>query len=46
MFAELLAVVARVEVLLYLGELPLVFTLERPLAAVEESPLLLVLVLV
>ena len=40
-FAELLAVVALPVVVLYLEELPLVFTFDRPLAAVEESPVLL-----
>ncbi|CAN0605035.1 unnamed protein product, partial [Ectocarpus sp. 12 AP-2014] len=44
-FAELLEVVALEVVLLYLGELPLVFTLERPLAAVEDNPLLFVVFL-
>ena len=45
-FAELLVVVALPVVVLYLEELPLVFMFDRPLAAVEEIPLLLVVCLV
>lgn len=45
-FAELLAVVDLPVVVLYLEELPLLFTFDRPLAAVEESPLLLEVCLV
>lgn len=44
--AELLPVVDLPFVVRYLDELPLVFTFERPLAAVEESLVLLTVCLV